>query len=467
VLTLRCTLLGATFEGGEPDNPRLAEWPPSWMRLFSALVSVADEGPDDELLRALERSDPPEIYATAALRPGARSAFVPTNSTGPTKHTTLIARTNSERGWARAIPRSREVWYRFPALDLRPEERDRLRELCHRIPYFGRSTSPVLVELVDDEPPSADRLLPATAVTDRRAFAYAATVRCPFPGSLDALRAAHRAKYLEGGSGDPWEIGVGVDYGVERSVEIPEEVIAGPYRTMVVLSLEGRRLDGRHAARVTYAFRQALLARADRHIPTLHGHHDGDVVQCAVLALPFVDADHADGHLLGVAVAIPELPVDDLAVVDGALPRPGEVLDVTSGPLGLLHFRRIAALDASRSSWGLQPQRWIGPARSWITALPMVFDRFLKRDSDIEAEVRRAVINSHLPKPRAMWVSRRPLLRGAPDLAPTDTIRRQTDTAIKPYRHVALRFRHPVDGPVVVGSMRHYGLGLCAPITEE
>lgn len=467
MLTLRCTLLGPTFEGGSPDNPRIAEWPPSWMRLFSALVSVADEGVDDDLLRKLERSDPPEIYATEALRPARRSAFVPTNRTERTTHTTLIARTNGERGWARAIPRSREVWYRFPVLDLRLEERDRLSELCRRIPYFGRSTSPVLVEPVDDEPPAAERLVPATAVADQRAFAYAATVRCPFPGSLDALRAAYRAKYLEGGAGDPWEIGVGVEYGAERPVEIPEDVIAGPYPTMVVLSLEGRRLDGRHAARVTYAFRQALLARAERQIPTLHGHHDGDVVQCAVLALPFVDAERADGHLLGVALAIPHLDADDLSVVAGALPRPGAEVEVTAGPLGVLRFRRVTALDASRSAWGLQLQRWIGPARSWITALPMVFDRFLNRDSDIEAEVRRAVANSRLPEPEAMWVSRRPLLRGAPDLAPSDTIRRRTDTAVKPYRHVALRFPQPVSGPVVVGSMRHYGLGLCAPIFEE
>jgi len=467
VLTIRCTLLRSTFEGGSADNPRVAEWPPSWMRLFSALVSVADEGVDDDLLRVLERSQPPDIHATEALRPAWRAAFVPTNRTEPTTHTTLIARTNSERGWARAIPRSRQVWYRFPALDLDPEERDRLTELCHRVPYFGRSTSPALVELVDEEPPVGHRLIPATAVADQHAFAFAATIRCPFPGSLDALREAYRAKHLEGGAGDPWEIGVGIDYGTEQPAVVTEEIVAGPYPTTVVLSLEARRLDGRHAARVTYAFRQALLARAERQIPTLHGHHDGDVVQCAVLALPFVDAERADGHLLGVAVAIPDLPADDLGVIDGALPGPGEVMEVTTGPLGVLRFHRISALDASRAAWGLQTQRWAGPARSWITALPMVFDRFLKRGSDIEAEVRRAVVNSRLPEPEAVWVSRHPLLRGAPDLAPGDTIRRPTDRAVKPYRHVALRFPRPLRGPVVVGSMRHYGLGLCAPVTEE
>lgn len=466
MLTIRCTLLRETFEGALPDNPRIAEWPPSWMRLFSALVSVARNGPDDALLQTLEQSDPPEIYASHALVPAYRVAFVPTNKVEDAQHTTLVARTSSEREWARAVPRSSQVWYRWPDLKLSPEERMRLGELCRRIPYFGRSTSPVLVEMVQAEPPTDQRLAPASAASDVRGFAFATTVRCPFPGSLAALQAAYRAKYLEGGAGDPWEIGVGIDYGSERPVAAEPETVDGPYSTLVVLSLEGRRLDGRHTARVTSAFRQAMLARAERHVPTLHGHHAGDVVQCAVLALPFVDAERADGHLLGVAVAIPDLPVDDRAVVAAALPQAGDVMEVTAGPLGVLSLRRISPLDTSHRSQGLQPQRWIGPARSWITCLPMVLDRFLKETSDIEAEVRRAVINSRFPEPETMWISRRPLLRGGPDLAPGDTIRRRTDTAVRPYRHVALRFAQPVRGPVVVGSMRHYGLGLCAPVKE-
>lgn len=467
MLVLRCTLLRATFDGALPDDPRVAEWPPSWMRLFSALVSVAEVGRDDALLETLEGCDPPEIYASDTLRPGNRSAFVPTNDVGPTTHTTLPARTNSERGWARAVPKSREVWYRWLDLQMELGDRARLAELCRRVPYFGRSTSPALVEMVDEEPATGQRLVPIIAGSNPGAFSFATTIRCPFPGSLDALRTAYRAKYLEGGTGDPWEIGVGVDYGIVRPVEAEQEMVEGPYSTLVVLRLEGLRLDGRHTARLTHAFRQAMLSRAQRQIPTLHGHHEGDVVQCAVLGLPFVDAERADGHILGVGVAIPNLPAEDLAVVAGALPQPGEVIEVTAGPLGVLRFARVNPLDAVRLPRGLQPTRWIGPSRSWITSLPMVFDRFLKRGADIEAEVRRAVVNSRLPEPQAVWISRRPLLRGAPDLAPADTLRRPIDTAVKPYRHVALRFERSVRGPVVVGSMRHYGLGLCAPVAED
>jgi CRISPR-associated protein Csb2 len=438
------------------------------MRLFSALVSVAEEGRDDALLRTLEAAQAPEIHASEALLPPRRAAFVPTNEVQKdAKHATLVARTNSEREWARAVPRSPRIWYRWPGLALAADARAQLENLCRRVPYLGRSTSPALVELVEEEPADCGRWVPIGPDRARRGLEQVTTVRAPFPGALDALRAAWRAKYREGGAGYPWEIGVGIDYGVERPGLEEPTIAAGPYSALVTLSLEGHHLDGRHAARVAAAFRQALLSRAERHISTLHGHHDGDVVQCAALPLLFVDHERADGHLLGIGLAIPDLPRDELGVVSRALPAAGEVMEVTAGPLGVLRLRRLTPLDASRSSWGLQPERWTQPARSWATAVPVVFDRYLKRGTDIEAEVRRAVANSRLPDPEAVLVSRYPLLRGAPSLAPTDTVRRAGDTAVRPYRHVALKFRERVRGPVVVGSMRHYGLGLFAPLREE
>jgi CRISPR-associated protein Csb2 len=467
MLTLRCTLLRDTFEGSLPDDPRRAEWPPSWMRLYSALVAVANPGPDDGLLRTLETAGDPHIKAAEALMAPTRMAYVPTNhvfrNPEDAGHGTLVGRTSGEREWARAVPSSPDVWYRWPRLDLSPQERERLGEVCRRVPYLGRSTSPVIAELTDDEPMTGTWLIPDPV--GRRGWTHVATLRSPFPGALDALREAYEQR-MRGGSGDPWAIGIGVDYWTEGATGDEQSISDGPYGTLVLFALESAPLDGRHAARVATAIRRALLARAPRPIPALHGHHDGDVVQAAVLPLPFVDHPHADGHLLGVALAIPELDRGDLAAFAAALPPPGETVEVTAGPLGVLRLRRLSPLDAARSGWGLRPQRWTRPSKAWVTALPMVFDRFFKRDMDIEAEVVRAVRNSRLPEPARVFVSRTPLLRGALDLAPSDTIRREGDTAIRPYRHVALRFDERVRGPVVIGSMRHYGLGLCVPVEE-
>lgn len=463
MIAIRCTLLRDVFEGGRPDDPRRAEWPPSWMRLFSALVSVADPGsPDDAVLEALETAAPPLILA-AEYHASRRAAFVPTNVVLNKQggHTVLAGRTNSERMWARAAPRSSRLWYQWPSLELPSERRHRLHDLCRRVPYVGRSTSPAVVELRDD-PPEGNWMLPADAVEPGE-FRLAQPIRSPFPGALAALREAHEEKHVDRGAGAPWQIGRGIDYGYREPTTIEGDV-AGPYLRVVVLRHEGRRLDGRHTVRVTHAVRRALMSRAQRPLETLHGHHGGDVVQCAIASLPDVGHEHADGHILGVAICLPDLTPDEFHVLGEAIPAVGKRLEVTTGPLGVLYFERLPPLDARRHAFALRPDRWGGPSRRWVTALPMVLDRYLKSEAEVEEEVRRAVRNSLLPEPAIISISRRPLLRGGIDLRPVETLRRPSDRGVKPYRHVALEFPTPVQGPVLVGSMRHYGLGLCFPL---
>lgn len=459
MLTIRCRLLRDTFEGGQADNPIAAEWPPSWMRLFSALVSVATPGQDDRALERLERLEPPTIVASPTLGSDYRRAYVPTNRVvGETKHATLPARINSERGWARVAPKSPVVSFHWPDATLDEDERDRLDRLCKRIPYLGRSTSPATIRIDDSEPkgPSETVLMPRGRVGEP--FEYVTTVRCPYPGALQALRDAHHAKYVQGGVGDPWSIGLRVDYG--RPGRPVTAVATSPYQQVVIFKLEGSQRDGRSTVAITRAFQRMLLSRAPEHIPALHGHDLG-AVHIAVLGLPDVGHPYADGHLLGVAVALPDLSDHDLQVVAAALGDPDEELTVTAGPLGLLTLHRLSPLESTREAWGLRSDRWTTQARRWVTVLPMVFDRHLKRSSDRDAEIRRTVVNSGFPEPVSVSFDRRPMIEGGLDLAPVDTLRRRSDRGFRPYGHAIFEFPAPVRGPVVIGSMRHYGLGLC------
>ena len=449
------------FEGGQADNPVVAEWPPSWMRLFSALVSVATPS-DDRLLELFETFDPPDIIASETLGSDYRVAYVPTNRVvAETKHATLPARINSERGWSRVAPKSPIVSFYWPGVVLNENERDRLDQMCRRIPYLGRSTSPAIIEVSDVEPTS-EPLSPRERIGDLP-FAYATTVRCPYPGALNALREAHHTKYLLGGTGDPWPIGVHVDYG--RTGSAPEPVALSPYRDLIVFKLEGTQQDGRSTVAITRAFRRMLLSRAPAHIPVLHGHDD-QIVHVAVLGLPDAGHRYADGHLLGVAVALPALSDSDLRVVATALGEPGAELTVTAGPLGVLTFHRLSPLEGAREAWGLRPDRWSARARRWVTVLPMVFDRHAKRNTDQDAEIRRTIVNSGLPEPVSVRYDRRPMIPGGLDLAPVDTMRRRSDKGFRPYGHVTIEFPTLVQGPVVIGSMRHYGLGLCVPASD-
>lgn len=472
MIAIRCTLLRDVFEGGRPDDPRRPEWPPSWMRVFSALVSVAEpDTEDDEVLQLLEAAPPPAILASQH-RSQHRRAFVPTNTLlDEGTHTVLAGRTNSERGWARAVPKSREIWYRWPSLDLPERGHERLAKLCRRVPYLGRSTSPAILELRDDPPGEGDWLYPDEG--GGSPLRLSQPVRSPYPGSLTALRDAYAEKHVRRGAGAVWQIGVGVDYGRLEPEDEERGAVSGPYRRMIVFRYAGhvvgdgrwerRRIDGRHTARLSHAMRRALMSRAEEHIPSLHGHHDGTAVQCAIVGLPHVGHKHASGHLVGMALCIPDLPPDELWVLANALPAVAAELPVVAGPLGELIFERLGPLDATGSAWALRPDRWQGPAKRWATALPLVLDRFLKRSSSVEEEVRRAVRNSRLPDPVDVRVSKHGQIPGALMLRAPDTLRRREDRAVKPYRHAEIEFAEPVRGPVVVGSMRHYGLGLCVP----
>lgn len=472
MFVLRCRLIGETFEGGSPDSPNLPEWPPSWMRLFSALVAVADHGDADEvkLLEHLERLPAPAISAEPLLEyetPGmsfVRDAWVPTNSIEGQTGSTMVGRKNGARGWARFVPKSPVIDYIWTDETLPGEQLALLSRLCRRVPYLGRSTSPVIVELLE-RVDSPERALQPRKTFDAQPLGEPPLpMRAPFPGALDALRAAHDRK-MRGESGDPWTIGAFVDYQSERSSP-SAPIVNGPYRQLVILQLEGPARDGRHAVEFTDLLRKAIMANLPSQLPEVHGHGPAGTVQCAFFALPFVGHPHADGHIVGLAVAIPEMPPHSVQLLMEALDRVTS-RGIGSARLGQFALRRLTPVELRRSPVTLQPWRWTRPSTTWVTAYPAVLDRFPKRAEDVPAFIRLTITNAGLPEPVEVRSAKMPfdhLAPGALNLLPHETLRPGHNEAIRPYRHLLIQFAFPVRGPVVVGSMRHYGLGLCLPI---
>lgn len=462
MLVLRCTLLRGVFEGTRSDDTGRAEWPPSWFRVFSALVAVS-EAQDDPLLERLERALPPEVRASSALRPPLRQGFVPTNATHRSGSTTWPDRTNSERSWARTIPLRPDVSYVWPDVELPPSDGARLGILCRRIAYVGRSTSPALVEVVgvedDTDHGVEEPLVPRLRISANERFEYRQSLRAPGMGTLVDLRLTFQTKHVDRQPADPWQAGHEVEYGHRRpAVEPPER--QGGYEMLVVLALEGRYLDGRLAPAVVHAFRRTVQERAERAVPALTEQAEG----CAFLPLPSVGHQHSDGHLLGLAVAIPPLDADDLRVVARALGAVDELLPVVAGALGVLQFRRTSPLDADGARgtrWGLQPRRWQGPAARWVTALPAVLGDIRDQEGAI-AQVAAGLHDAGLPQPAAVTFSDRPLIQGAVKLQHRDAGYRAPGRLV----HVAVEFPQPVRGPLLVGSHGVFGLGLCAPVTD-
>jgi CRISPR-associated protein Csb2 len=94
----------------------------------------------------------------------------------------------------------------------------------------------------------------------------------------------------------------------------------------------------------------------------------------------------------------------------------------------------------------------------------MVLDHFPKGNGrEIEESVAVSCRMAGLPEPWDIEVLRTgAFVPGAPVL-PEGAVRRYASERQLPARHVRLHFAEPVAGPVIVGSKRNYGLGLCLP----
>lgn len=442
MLTLCCTLLRGVFEGARSDEPRSAEWPPSWMRLFSALVAVSEGRDDDRLLIRLEAERPPEITCSQALRPRLREAFVPTNALAPAGgSTTWAARTNGQRSWARAIPRDPKIWYAWPDLELSAEESATVVALSRRVAYLGRATSSASVEAVDavSAPADAQRLVPSSRVAAGERLVALDAIRCAEPGALAELREVYQDKHVRQAPADPWRTGRAELYGTSVPVD-PSPEHRRP-ALLVVFALVGRYLDGRHGPAVAYALRRRLQASA------------AAPAGAVITALPDVGHQHADGHLLGLAITLPDVQIGPLQrLAEGLRTEDGE-LAIPAGALGVLRLRRVLPLESTSTTRGLQEARWRGPSPIWVSALPFVAAPG-GEDAEVAA-VLASIRGQGLPAPEELTLSRRPLQPGAVDLLPRDV--RATHV---PLRHARLVFPSAVPGPLTLGPA---GLGLLAP----
>ncbi|MGI9016298.1 MAG: type I-G CRISPR-associated protein Csb2 [Euzebya sp.] len=461
MFTIEVALLEPVYEASLDSGP---EWPPHPDRVYCALVGVARPGTtDDDALRWLEQQPPPEVFAPAAI-PSTLSAYVPTNAVQPTTKSNRVGRTNGERIWHRHHLAGNTVIFRWPDAVPDPMKTQVLRNLAERVPYLGRASSPALLSVsdADTHPGTLTPLVPRADGSNR--------LRVPYAGKLAALRDAYEA-------GDAarttarWTF-----YGPPIDHEPPVEAVAPAYPDLLTLAFpSGSALDGRLAVRIATAFRKAVLQRLgtefnEEELALVHGHRPTNDIrrQCAFLCLPFVGGPHATGQIHGVAVALsPDLSPD---VRLGLLRAAGMSLDHAGIPAleipGLATLALSDPVAAGDRRLVVDRDRWTRPSRTWTTALPIVLDRYPKSLADVPAHVTEGCLMAGYPAPDAVEHLAQPLLQGVPRFRRSDLRRRRSDPA-RPAVHVRLRFADPVPGPVVIGNMRHLGLGLCAPVGKE
>jgi CRISPR-associated protein Csb2 len=229
------------------------------------------------------------------------------------------------------------------------------------------------------------------------------------------------------------------------------------------------------------AWRDTVMARSHVQPPPewLCGHRaDGAPTtrsHLAVLPIANVANPHAQGHVMGVALAIPrEVPDSEV----GRCLWPLFDLDRHGHPkpLPIYHGRDFdidVVFDVGESERdAFRVQRWCGGADGatvWASVTPVALDRHGKRGrfgDETREQIAQACMRIGLPRPTKILIGSTGFLAGVPHARSVPALRRK-DGSPRQQVHVCLEFAEPVRGPVLIGAGRFRGYGLCMPYRRD
>lgn len=488
---------------------RGAEWVPSPVRLIGALLAAAHEVPssdtdaDRTVLAQLCAAPPPTIYAPRS---------VPCSEMGSNAQQAVVAELRGASRWAPRNPTSSElkglsvrdfggpraevdksgvaigeipIFVAWSDLEVTNEDLCRLQRLASDTAWLGTSRTPVTID-VSDSLPHEGPALPRWSPLPFESELSDAEVRVPTANLISQFDAAFTrrtsAKGRVEGSGHqaPATTGWPAPYSID---DILDERVVDPAhwgRFTIVAIDDASDVTPKVAATylVARAFRAALLdAFAEHGSPDdapaiLHGH--GDAPHMAIVPLPVVGGRHASGALRGFGLIFPHQ--SRCADVDDATRNVGTALQQFFPGAEMRRAIRIPGMGAIRIRpldsrkdrlWTLSSARYTGPAKAWTTVTPVVHSRWQKgRDqSALERQVVADCGHVGLPEPTRIEVLRSPgALGGAGRLLPTNRLPLEWRRSIQgPTSHLRIEFPTPVQGPVLLGRARHFGVGLCIP----
>jgi len=532
------------------DQP---EWPPHPARVFMALAAACFEMGEDAnevaALQWLESLPAPEIHASEHHARSPVKFYVPVNDKiTPTKailqSTPGLARSKQERSYPTAIPLDPTVKLVWPEAAGAEKHIDALARVCANVIRVGHSSSLVRAWA---ELSSPDRDHEQAQLRRRWQPASGQShwpARIVGAGAFERLRRACKAdrielfaslkvqiestkgklqkeakQVFESEFGEPFKtslrapeptpptLGLWQGYRpADESVGEPDAVEGRHFDSelLILAKQEGPNIGIRDCLALTSRLRDAAMSWCpDDPVPAWLGGHEPDtrkpteLPHTAFLALPFVGHPHADGHIMGLALALPtqkQVPLEERGRLLGPLlfDDQGEMrnVELKLGRLGTWTLRLEERVDPPRM---LQNSTWTRSNCTWASVTPVVLDKFPKasraeRRSDWEAEVRRILAQScqraglpepveididttswHIGAPRAFAKTRK--LRGKPS---TDqrvplgdgfaSLPARPGKPARPQIHVYLRFGAAVRGPVLLGAGRFLGYGMCKPV---
>ena len=503
-------------------NREQAEWPPHPARVFMALTAAHFEtngdgkdklGEDEEraALEWLATLSPPELTVPPHTLREAQVVYVPVND--QKGGDALLRRSRQPRFFPRVYIGSelvKQTWHTSD--DKTADHLTALERVCRNVTRIGHSSSLVWVRL------ERDSIEEPTLIPDQHSLENG--MRVPRAGALQRLESAFNKSAIDnfvdleeqmaaakGQSRKQLQEKLKKEFPLGKPTsQRPVFSISRGYRRAVLSSASDspslfdpnfivlRESDDANQAfglestmQVMEALRNLIMSQSKiQPVPSWVGGHEANgnklttqnhmlLVPLAFVGRPWINAErHADGHLMGVGIIIPnELSYRERAKVlapilfDEKTNEP-RTLDLKMGRIGLWKVVRQTDLSSKRT---LQTETYSSPHCSWASVTPVLLDRMPKSDrvseplacrEEVAAIITQSCRHVGLPEPIAVRVEKTPFfhgsLRAMPGQGGFPQLRKD-----KFQVHVAVEFERPVQGPIVLGAGRFRGYGLMRP----
>lgn len=499
------------------------EWPPHPARVFMALAAAHFETGEDAdergALEWLQQQGPPAMRVSVADTRDVVTHYVPVNDSGdpvdgekalPPMQSVALGRNRQPRTFPRVRPQDETVYIFWPNASPMEVPRAALARLCDKVIRVGHSSSLTQMWIVENSSELTPTLEPAeTGEHHMRTVADGTLIYLKSAYSVDAIEAytdlqgriaASKGKAKTALKSELLDAFGGVEPGslrptintwqpyrqVQGAAETP--VASGAFdRELMVLSIEEGPVIGLESTwSLITALRDTILKTCHPSPEWITGHRSdkspSQQPHLALLPLPFVGSQHADGHVLGIAMAFPkEIEPRDrgralrrLLYDDRGMPG---TIKLVRGAIGEWTLRRETRESPPRA---LQPESWTGPSDTWATVTPIVLDRHPKTDRakdrerwslEVAAIVAESCQRQDLPALVGIDIDRTCWHPGAPRAMPGPgggfpLMPVKPGQSSRQQVHAWLRFDRPIEGPLLLAAGRYRGYGLCKPWTK-
>jgi CRISPR-associated protein Csb2 len=230
---------------------------------------------------------------------------------------------------------------------------------------------------------------------------------------------------------------------------------------------------------LTNALRKTLIAATEQvslQAKALVSGHAADgtrlqVPHLAYLPLAFVGHEHADGHVLGMALAFPKgLKGEDEDAIWKSLAEASSedgTIKLVLGGKGEMFLQMDDR--GEKAPQALLSHTWCRASKTWASVTPLVLDRMQhSRRSDPDGwaagQIGDMCERQGLPRPAQVLI-RQPVSfhLGSPTAREFQALKRKDGSSHRMV-HAHLTFKDAVAGPLVLGAGRYKGYGLCKPI---